>query len=86
MLIGAAAVRVLGQIPRCVVTTMDPDTGDKDFNTLTQLARTRQRIGGRGGLPFGMYAEVVEPERVTVGDPVEPVSSAPASTASAAGP
>lgn len=84
--IGTARVRVLGQIPRCVVTTLDPDTGEKDFNTLTQLARTRTRIGRKGGLPFGMYAEVVQPGRAAVGDPVQPVSSDAAPTASAAGP
>jgi len=84
--IGVASIRVLSQIPRCVVTTLDPDSGDKDFNTLTQLARTRKRIGGRGGLPFGMYAEVVETGRISVGDLVEPVSSKVAGRATAAGP
>jgi MOSC domain-containing protein len=68
--VGSATVRVLGQIPRCVVTTLDPDTGEKDFPTLTELARYRPRIGARAGLPFGMYAETVEPGRVAVGDPV----------------
>lgn len=73
--IGAATIRVLGQIPRCVITTLGPDSGEKDFNTLTVIARYRPRIGGRGGLPFGMYAEVVEPGTVRVGDVVEPLSS-----------
>ena len=35
---------------------------------------------GDPGLPFGMYAEVVEPGRVRIGDPVEPVSSRPSET------
>jgi uncharacterized protein len=74
--VGEATIRVLGQIPRCVVTTMDPDTGRKDFATLTVIAGYRPRIGGRGGLPFGMYAEVVEPGAIRVGDDVDPVSSA----------
>ena len=39
----------------------------------------------RGGLPFGMYAEVVEPGRVRIGDPVEPVSSRPSETTTVAG-
>jgi uncharacterized protein len=73
--IGAATIRVLGQIPRCVVTTLGPDTGEKDFGTLTVIAGYRPRIGGRGGLPFGMYAEVVEPGTIRVGDPVEPLRS-----------
>ena len=83
--VGDATIRVLGQIPRCVVTTLGPDSGEKDFGTLTVIARYRPRIGGKGGLPFGMYAETVEPGDVRVGDPVEPVSS-PAATTGAAGP
>jgi hypothetical protein len=78
--VGEAIIRVRGQIPRCVVTTLAPDTGQKDFGTLTQLARYRPRIGGRGGLPFGMYAEVVRAGPVRVGDAVEPVSSSPTET------
>jgi hypothetical protein len=84
--IGEATIRVRGQIPRCVVTTLAPETGDKDFGTLTQLARYRPRIGGRGGLPFGMYAEVERAGRVRIGDRVEPVSSSPAETTSVVGP
>jgi uncharacterized protein YcbX len=72
--IGAATIRVRGQIPRCIVTTLAPDSGEKDFRTLNLIARHRPRIEGGRGLPFGMYAEVVEPGRVQVGDPVEPLS------------
>jgi uncharacterized protein YcbX len=84
--VGEATIRVRGQIPRCIVTTLGPDTGEKDFGTLMQLARFRPRIGGRGGLPFGMYAEVVRAGRVRIGDPVAPVSSPPAERTSVAGP
>jgi uncharacterized protein YcbX len=82
--VGAAIIRIRGQIPRCVVTTLAPDTGEKDFGTLTQIARYRPRIGGRGGLPFGVYAEVVRAGRVRIGDRVELVSSDPAEATSAA--
>jgi uncharacterized protein len=68
--IGDARVRIQGAIPRCVVTTRDPETGTKDWNTLTQIARYRPRIEGDGGLPFGMYASVVESGRVRLGDAV----------------
>ncbi len=71
--VGGAVIRVGAQVPRCVVTTLDPATGAKDFATLTQIARHRPRIDGGGGLPFGMYAEVVEPGEIAVGDPVEPL-------------
>jgi len=83
--IGEATIRVRGQVPRCIVTTLGPDTGEKDFTTLNLIARHRERIEGRGGLPFGMYAEVVEAGRVRIGDPVEPVSSRPSETTSVAG-
>lgn len=72
--IGGAVVRVCGQIPRCVLTTKDPDTGEKDFDTLREIARQRPRIGGTGGLPFGMYAEVETPGTVARGDEVAPLS------------
>ena len=71
--IGDVVLRVLGPIPRCVVTTQDPRTGVKDFDTLRQIATYRARIDGDGGLPFGMYARVEVPGHATVGDVVEVV-------------
>jgi uncharacterized protein YcbX len=83
--VGDATIRVLGQIPRCVITTLAPDTGEKDFRTLTVLAGFRPRIGRKGGLPFGMYAEVVEPGRARLGDAVELLSSSRVGTTPADG-
>ncbi|MGH2679379.1 MAG: MOSC domain-containing protein [Actinomycetota bacterium] len=83
--VGEASIRLRGQIPRCVVTTLAPDTGEKDFPTLNLIARFRPRIEGRRGLPFGMYAEVVESGRVRVGDAVEPLSAPPGGTTTVAG-
>jgi hypothetical protein len=84
--VGEATIRVHGQVPRCAVTTLSPDTGEKDFTTLNLIARFRPRIEGRRGLPFGMYADVVEPGRVRVGDPVEPVSERSSETRTVSGP
>jgi hypothetical protein len=70
--VGDATLRIHGKIPRCVVTTQDPRTGIRDFNTLKQIARYRPLIDGRKGIPFGMYAEVETPGSVSVGDPVLP--------------
>jgi uncharacterized protein YcbX len=83
--IGEVTIRVGGQIPRCVVTTLAPDSGEKDFRTLNQIARYRPRIGPKGGLPFGMYARAVRTGRVRLGDPVEPISSARSASTSAVG-
>jgi uncharacterized protein YcbX len=71
--VGDAVVRIAGQIPRCIVTTQDPATGTKDWDTLTQIAKYRPRIGGTGGLPFGVYARVESPGPLSVGDSVAPL-------------
>ena len=73
--VGAVVIQVLGKVPRCTITTLDPLTGRKDFDTLKTIAKYRplmQDEGGRG-IPFGMYAEVEEPGEVAVGDLVEPL-------------
>jgi hypothetical protein len=71
--VGEAVVRVLGQVPRCVATTRDPATGDKDFDTLKHIAAYRPLMMEPRGIPFGMYAEVEVPGRVALGDPVGPI-------------
>jgi uncharacterized protein YcbX len=68
--LGGALVKVMGPIPRCVVTTQGQDTGDKDFPTLTAIARHRGR-GRNGTLDFGVYGTVLEPGVARVGEPAE---------------
>jgi uncharacterized protein YcbX len=68
--VGDAIVRVGEQMPRCVVTTLDPDTGTKDFPTLDVLAEYR-KVGTQ--LMFGVYGDVEVAGDVRVGDPVEPL-------------
>lgn len=74
--IGGARLRIEGAIPRCLVTNQSPDTGAKDWDTLTQIAKYRPRIEGDGGLPFGMYGTVVQPGVVHLGDTVQVPSHA----------
>jgi uncharacterized protein len=69
--VGEAVLRLLGEVPRCVVTTQDPGTGRKDFDTLKVIARYRAPDGSRPRIPFGMYAEVDRPGAIAVGDEVE---------------
>ena len=71
--VGSAVLRVLGPVPRCVATTRDPVTGDKDFDTLKAITAYRPLMAAPRGVPFGMYAEVERPGRVAPGDPVEPL-------------
>jgi uncharacterized protein len=68
--IGDAVVRPHGNVGRCVVTTCDPDTAQRDFDTLKVLARHRKDVETNEPLPLGVVGEVVTPGRVRVGDPV----------------
>jgi uncharacterized protein YcbX len=69
--LGDAVVRVTRPNPRCVVTTQSPDTGVKDLDTLREIRGYRGTIPD-GGIPFGVYADVVQPGRIRVGDPAGP--------------
>ena len=70
--IGGAVVRVAGNVGRCAVTTHDPDTGRPSFDTLRVLHQTRGHLPSSEPLPFGVWAEVVEPGPVALADRVEP--------------
>lgn len=72
--VGEALVRVRGNVGRCAITTRDADSGTVDFPTLRHLAAYRRDgIETTEPLPFGVHARVLEPGRVRVGDPVEPL-------------
>jgi len=72
--VGEALVRVRGNVGRCAVTTRHADSGVVDFQTLHHLAAYRRDgIATTEPLPFGVHARVLEPGRVRVGDPVEPL-------------
>lgn len=68
--LGEAVVRVGGPVGRCANTTYDPETGVRDHDTLRALHEYRGKIEGE--VCFGVYADVVEPGRVRVGDAVTP--------------
>ncbi len=72
--IGEACVRVRGNVGRCAVTTRNAESGEVDFQTLHHLASYRRDgLVTTEPLPFGVHARVLEPGRVRVGDPVEPL-------------
>lgn len=65
---GEALLRVGGPVPRCAVTGQDPSSGGRDADTLRVLHALRGRA------LMGVYAQVAEPGRVGVGDPVTPAA------------
>ncbi len=65
--IGEVVVRVTKPDSRCVITTQDPDTGARDFPTLHVIHQYRGLRDG-SNLDFGVYADVIRPGRVSLGD------------------
>ena len=71
--IGDVVLRGGGPVKRCAATTRDPDTGVIDLQTLRMIgtARGRQTTPEFGdGFYFGVYADVVTPGRIHIGDEV----------------
>jgi uncharacterized protein YcbX len=70
--IGSAVVTITKPDARCAITTQDPDTGERDLDTLRTILRYR---GFRPDDPehkidFGVLGEVAGPGRISVGDEV----------------
>ena len=68
--IGSAIVSITKPDARCAITTQDPDTGERDLDTLRTILRYR---GFRPDDPehkidFGVLGEVAVPGRIAVGD------------------
>ena len=53
--------------PRCAITTLDPDTGERDMDTPRLILGYRSDASGNGAC-FGVYGSVVSPGEVSVGD------------------
>jgi uncharacterized protein YcbX len=64
--VGAALLRGIDPVPRCAVTTRDPDQGTTDAPVLKALATLR----GKRDVTFGLWCDVLSPGRVRVGDAV----------------
>lgn len=69
--VGDAVIRPAGDVGRCAVTTFDPETGEPDADTLRWLRTLRSERMTNERLPFGVFARVLTPGRVRLGDPVE---------------
>jgi uncharacterized protein YcbX len=70
--IGEAVVTPNGHVGRCLVTTLDPDSGVRDIATLDALAVYREGTATTEPLACGIYGRVEQPGVVRVGDAVTP--------------
>jgi uncharacterized protein len=64
--IGEVILRVIVPVPRCVVTTRNPESGATDARVLHALARLR----GNNDITFGVWCDILRPGRIHVGDAV----------------
>ncbi|MEO8208314.1 MAG: MOSC N-terminal beta barrel domain-containing protein [Chloroflexota bacterium] len=71
--LGETILRVTERDARCAITTQDPDTGERDLDTLRTILRYRGPLPDSHGAPkamLGVLAEVDLPGRIRVGDQV----------------
>jgi uncharacterized protein len=68
--VGHAVLRGGGPVKRCAATTRNPDSGAADLQTLRLITSYRGRRDSVLGVgaTFGVYADVIEPGRICVGD------------------
>ncbi len=70
--IGAAEFEGTMTCERCIMTTQDQSTGQRGKEPLRTLSKYRKFSGGMlSGIVFGIYANVVVPGTINVGDSLE---------------
>jgi uncharacterized protein len=71
--VGDAVLRGAGPVKRCAATTRNPESGAVDLQTLRLITSYRGRQGTvlGAGATFGVYADVIDPGRISVGDNLE---------------
>ena len=65
--IGMVILRVISPVPRCVVTTHNPESGATDARILHALAKIR----GKNDITFGVWCDILRPGHIHVGDAVQ---------------
>ena len=71
--LGDAILEISAPVPRCAITTQDPDSGLRDLDTLRTIIDYRG-FSGEKDVPFGVYGEVERPGRIALGDEVRVLS------------
>ena len=66
--IGEVILRVVAPVPRCVITTRNPESGATDARVLHALARIRSK----NDITFGVWCEIIRPGHIHVGDLLTP--------------
>ena len=61
-------IRLVSPDPRCAITTLDPDTGERDFDVPKLLLSYRPNLRTAY---FGVYGSVESAGVVSLGDPIE---------------
>jgi uncharacterized protein YcbX len=78
--LGEAILQISAAVPRCAITTQDPDTGERDLDTLRTIIAYRGLTDERD-IDFGVYGEVEQAGRIRLGDPVEVLPEVPRAAA-----
>lgn len=72
--LGETVLQISAPVPRCAITTQDPDTGERDLDTLRTIIAYRGLTDDRD-IDFGVYGEVEQAGRIHLGDAVEVLST-----------
>lgn len=70
--VGEAILAITTRDPRCAITTQDPDTGERDLDTLRTIIAYRGLRDGRHA-DFGVLGDVDRPGTVRLGDELVPL-------------
>jgi uncharacterized protein len=69
--LGETILRIGAAIPRCAMTTHDPNTGEVDLDTLRAIREYRGFASETSNdLMFGVYGDVERPGKIRLGDEV----------------
>jgi uncharacterized protein YcbX len=78
--LGETVLQISAPVPRCAITTQDPDTGERDLDTLRTIIAYRGLTDDRD-IDFGVYGEVEQAGVIRLGDAVEVLAVAPRAAA-----
>ncbi|MEO7229346.1 MAG: MOSC N-terminal beta barrel domain-containing protein [Candidatus Limnocylindrales bacterium] len=67
--LGETILAIGAPVPRCAMTTHDPDSGEHDLDTLRAIKEYRG-FSGEKNLVFGVWGDVERPGRIRLGDEV----------------